>query len=106
MPHRLGSSKLQQRHPIHPVDTAGVELGRPADSVEIHGAVLLESGERLPSHTALPDHRAYAVFSDDAGLIRLLANARRRARGGDLPSAIRLLRHDRAAVIDDAAVEI
>src|SRR5262245_37415998 len=106
MPHRLGGSKLHQRHAVHPFNTPCVELRSPADSVEIHRPVLLEPREGLRSHPALANHRAYSVLADDVGLIRLLANARRWSGRGDLPAAVLLLRDNRAAVINHAAAEI
>src|ERR671912_642984 len=106
MPHGLGSSKLHQRHAVHPVDAPGVELRSPTDSVEVDGTVLLEAVQGLCAHTTLADHRTDAVLADDVGLIRLLPNAGGWARRGHLPAAVGLPGHHRPAVINDAALEI
>ena len=86
VPHRLGRAELHQRHAGHALDAARVELRRAADGVEIDGAGLLQPGQRLRAHAALADDRAHAVALDDVGLVRLLADARRRAGGGHAPA--------------------
>src|SRR5689334_8094437 len=106
MPHSLRGSKLHEGNPVYPVDAPGVKLCSSADSVEVHGAMLLEASQRLARHTALADHRAHAELADDVGLVRLLANAGRRAGRGHLPAAVGLLGDYRTAVVDHAAVEI
>src|SRR5688500_10592472 len=106
MPHGLWSSKLHERDALHPVDAPSVELCSPTDSVEVDGAVLLETSQGLCAHAALANHRAYAIFADDVGLIGLLSNARGWTRRGHLPIAVGLFRHHRAAVINDAAAQV
>src|SRR5438128_12032249 len=105
MPHRLRRPEFHQRDSVDTFDRSRVELRGAADRIEIHGAMPLERRERLRAHAALPDYGADAISTDDVGLIRLLADARRRARGGHAPAAA-LLRDNRAAVIQDGAAEV
>ena len=106
VPHRLGGAEFLQRHPVHPLDAAGVELRRSADPVEVDRAVLLQPGQGLGTHSALADHRADAVAADDVGLVGLLADAGGRSGRGDRPGAVVELLHHRTAVVDQAASQI
>src|SRR5688572_12067240 len=105
MPHRFGRAKLHQRYVIGALDAPRVELRSAADRVQVHGAGLLEPLQRLRPHTALPHNRAYAVTAKNLGLIRFLADARRRTGRGDFPS-IAFLLDDGTAVIQDRSVQI
>ena len=80
-----------------------VELRRAADGVQVDRAALLQRRQRLRAHAALADHRAHAVTPDDVGLVRLLADARRRAGRRHRP-AVAVLQHHRAAVVEHRAV--
>ena len=67
--------------------------------------MFFQRGQRLRAHPALADDRAHAVPLDDLSLIRLLANAGRRARGRDAP-ALALFHDHRTAVIQHGPVQI
>src|SRR5687768_13817496 len=103
MPHRFGCAELHQRYVVGALDAARIELRSAADRVQVYRAGLLEPLQRLRTHTALPHNRAYAVTAKNLGLIRFLADARRRTGRRDFPS-VAFLFDDGAAVIQDRSV--
>src|SRR3954470_9065570 len=105
VPHRFGRTEFHQRHAVHRLYRARVELRRAADGVEVHGALLFHRGERFRAHAALADHHADAVALDDLTLVRLLAHARRRPGGGH-PPAVPFFHDHRTTVIQARAAQI
>ena len=62
--------------------------------------MFLQSRQCLSAHAAFANHGANAIALDDFALVRLFADAGRRARGRDaVPAAF--LRDDGTAVIED-----
>ena len=87
-------------------DVFGQHLRRAADGVQIHASVFRTAPERLRPHAALADHAPHTELFHDVRLIRLLANGSRRPRRGHFPFARVILHHHRAAMINDAALQI
>ena len=91
---------------FHLLDAVGIVLGRAADGVQVDGAVLLQGGQGLGAHAAFADDRPDAEFADDVRLVGLLADAGGGAGRLDLPLALFVLQHHRAAVVDHAPVQV
>ena len=107
LPHRLGNAELLE--PVHPIDlghAVGVELGRPADGVEIDRPVLLQPPQGFGPHPSLANDRPDSELPDDVGLVGFLAGRGGRSGGPALPTAIGVLGHHRSAVVEDRTGQV
>src|SRR5262249_23741425 len=75
------------------------------DGVKVNTTVLAACLDHPASHASLANHRTHPEITDDLPLVRLLAHRRRRPRRCDRPRACGILDHDRAAMVEDAALE-
>src|SRR5664279_3061783 len=74
--------------------------------MQIDTSMLLAGRHRPLTHAALADDPAQAEVADDLRLVRLLPNGGRGAGGDALPIALLVLNDDRAAVVENAALEV